>query len=308
MDKSPLVSIIIPTFNNADLITFAIESVLAQTYTNYEAIIIDNFSNDNTDDVVARYANVNPRIRYFKYNNQGLVGRARNYGVSQCTGSLIAFLDSDDVWMPDKLQFVVSRFNEDDGIDLICHWEKLRDMGTVTRDLIYGPVSEVTFKKLLFSENKLSPSAVTMKKALFEELSGFDPNIEVKYAEDYDFWLRMTRHGCRIEFIPEFLGEFRITGKNFGNNIDQQLISMRKIIDKHYKQMDNKTIYTDILYRKKIASVYMSQAWANFRADKKNDAYRLIFSGLSVWPFSIKSYISIILFLLNKDFKPKLKK
>ena len=186
-----------------------------------------------------------------------------------------------------------------------------------------------------------------MKKALFEKLSGFAEDREVIYAEDYDFWLRLTKHGCNIEILPEFLGEFRITGKNFGNNVDRQLLSMINIVIKHYSLLEKKTIYTNIMFKRKIADIYMSLAWASFRANtklrsivylrwqrrqllnvhnstpasfppcrlvillnttwykKKRQVFTHIFKGLSVWPFHIKSYASIILFLLNKDFKRK---
>ena len=98
---SPKVSIIIPTYNRADVITRALNSVLAQTETNYEVIIVDDASTDETKQIIESY--LDPRIRYLRHDKNKYAAAARNTGMEKATGQYIAFLDSDDEWVPTKL-------------------------------------------------------------------------------------------------------------------------------------------------------------------------------------------------------------
>ena len=108
--KSPLVSIIIPTYNRAGLIGETIQSVIAQTVSDWELIIVDDGSNDTTDEVIAQFAD--KRIQYHRIDHSGVIGKARNYGMRLSYGAYIAFLDSDDLWRPDKLEFQFSLLNQ----------------------------------------------------------------------------------------------------------------------------------------------------------------------------------------------------
>src|SRR3989338_2810117 len=98
----PIVSIVIPTYNRACDLERALKSVLAQTYSNWEALVVDNHSSDNTDDVVKSLND--SRLKLFKIHNDGVIAASRNAGVKHATGEYIAFLDSDDWWMPQKLE------------------------------------------------------------------------------------------------------------------------------------------------------------------------------------------------------------
>ncbi|MBA7530747.1 UDP-Glc:alpha-D-GlcNAc-diphosphoundecaprenol beta-1,3-glucosyltransferase WfgD [subsurface metagenome] len=100
--KQPLISVVMPTYNHGRFIGDAINSVLNQTYRNLELIIIDNFSEDNTEKIVTSYKD--DRIKYLKFKNNGVIASSRNYGIKHSRGEYIAFLDSDDVWLPEKLE------------------------------------------------------------------------------------------------------------------------------------------------------------------------------------------------------------
>ena len=102
MTERPLVSVIMPTYNQAAFIGEAIQSVLAQTYSDLELIVIDNYSSDSTRDVVASLRDA--RVRYFQFANQGVIAAGGNFGVRQARGEVLAFLDSDDAWLPNKLE------------------------------------------------------------------------------------------------------------------------------------------------------------------------------------------------------------
>ena len=101
-NTTPLVSVVIPTYNHARYLRRALQSVIDQTYTNWEVIVIDNYSKDSTDGVMASFTD--PRIVYLKIHNNGVIAASRNVGIRKAKGDWIAFLDSDDFWTADKLQ------------------------------------------------------------------------------------------------------------------------------------------------------------------------------------------------------------
>src|SRR3990172_8575884 len=118
---NPLVSVVIPTYNHARFLGRALQSVLDQTYTNWEAIVIDNHSQDNTDEIVDSFRD--PRIILLTIYNNGVIAASRNMGIRAAKGEWIAFLDSDDWWTPNKIQVCLEQIN--DKVDLVYHSLKL---------------------------------------------------------------------------------------------------------------------------------------------------------------------------------------
>ena len=114
---TPIVSIVIPTYNHANFINRSLKSVINQTFKNWEAIVIDNHSTDETEKILRGYTD--PRIRYLKINNDGIIAKSRNLGIEAAKGLWIAFLDSDDWWTEDKLEVCFNNINEK--VDFIYH-------------------------------------------------------------------------------------------------------------------------------------------------------------------------------------------
>ena len=117
MNEKPLVSVVIPTFNHAPLLKRALDSVVAQTYSDWEAIVVNNFSTDETIDVVNSFKD--DRIKLVNFKNNGIIAASRNQGIKLAQGKFVAFLDSDDNWYPKKLEKCVDRAML--GATLICH-------------------------------------------------------------------------------------------------------------------------------------------------------------------------------------------
>ena len=113
-----LVSVIMPTYNHGRYIGEAIDSVIAQSYSNWELIIVNNYSSDDTGTVVSSYTDT--RISIFNFSNSGIVARSRNYGISIARGAYVAFLDSDDIWLPRKLELQLSVLAAKREIDGVC--------------------------------------------------------------------------------------------------------------------------------------------------------------------------------------------
>ena len=181
----PHVSIIIPTYNRRALVCEAISTVLAQSWCDFELIVVDDGSTDGTAEAVQAFAGV----RYVWQPNRG-VSAARNYGVSCSTGELIAFLDSDDLWHLGKLEQQVTLFTHSSEVQ-ICQTDEiwLRNGVRVNPHHKHRKTGGDIFTRSL-ELCLVSPSAVMMQRTLFERMGGFDENLPA--CEDYDLWLRIS--------------------------------------------------------------------------------------------------------------------
>ena len=181
----PEVSVIIPTYNRRDFVREAIASVLTQTYQDFELIVVDDGSKDETQAVVREFSGV----RYVLQENRG-VSSARNRGVALSSGRLLAFLDSDDLWQPHKLAKQVAFFvSQPDA--RICQTEEiwLRNGVRVNpHNKHKKPTGDIFTRSLHLC--LVSPSAVMMRRDLFERMGGFDESLPA--CEDYDLWLRIA--------------------------------------------------------------------------------------------------------------------
>ena len=205
---SPQISVIIPTCNRAWTLANAIDSVLAQTLSPKEIIVVDDGSTDDTPDLLAAYGK---RIRVFTQPNQG-VSAARNLGIRHSTGDFIALLDSDDSWKPEKLACQMDFFFDHPDA-MICQTQEIwiRNGKRVNPMQKHAKPSGMIFE-LSLRRCLVSPSAVMMKKTVFDIKGMFNQNFAV--CEDYDLWLRISTD------IPIYLIDRPLTVK-YGGHDDQ---------------------------------------------------------------------------------------
>ena len=191
----PLVSVIIPTFNRARMLKAAIDSVLAQEYQNIELIVVDDDSTDTSAELLKTYGQ---DLTVISQKNAG-VSAARNAGIAAASGRYIAFLDSDDLWLPQKLTRQIQFFTLHPEV-LICQTEEIwmRDGRRVNPKLRHQKLSGMIFEPSLHL-CLVSPSAVMIRRSLFKEVGLFDESLPA--CEDYDLWLRVS---CRypVYLIP----------------------------------------------------------------------------------------------------------
>ena len=182
------ISVIIPVFNRSAVIGRAIESVLNQTYPAHQVIVVDDASTDETPRVLERYL---PRIRIIRLTQNRGVSAARNAGIRAATGDWIAFLDSDDQWLPEKLQMAVEFHREHPEYRIFQSEEIwIRNGRRVNPKKKHRKPQGWIFKPSL-ELCLISPSAVIIQHSLFEQVGLFDESLPV--CEDYDLWLRVTR-------------------------------------------------------------------------------------------------------------------
>jgi glycosyltransferase involved in cell wall biosynthesis len=201
----PAVTVIIPTFNRARFLAEAVDSVLSQDFQDLEIVVVDDGSTDETLDILQTY----PSVEVIRQHRQG-VSAARNAGIARAKGAFIAFLDSDDLWLPKKLSVQVDFFDHDLGA-LICQAEEIwiRNGVRVNPGRRHKKHSGMIFEPSL-ELCIVSPSAVMMKRRLFDEVGVFDETLPV--CEDYDLWLRIS---CRF---PVHLIETPLVVKRGGHS------------------------------------------------------------------------------------------
>ncbi len=231
--NNPKVSVIIPTYNRASDLKRALNSVLAQSFTDWEIIVVDNNSIDDTDAVVSAFND--QRISIHKVHNNGVIAISRNKGILEAKGEFLAFLDSDDWWITDKLRKAVNYLEQ--GNDLVYHdlWivEKVGKRNyrkTVgVRDLL-PPV----FDDLILHGNPIANSSVVVRAELLKEINGLSEDLQLIAAEDYDCWLRIALKSDRFACIPEVLG-FYWQGTTNSSNADRKSVNLLKLEELYFK-------------------------------------------------------------------------
>ena len=205
---SPLVSVIIPAYDVAKFIGEALNSALAQSFKDYEVIVVNDGSPD-TPELERTLAPYLPRIVYLKQENRG-VSAARNTGIKAARGSLIAFLDGDDVWLPNYLEVQVKRIQADPSIDVlypnvVMFGDSSPEDGEEFMTLCPSN-GEVTFERLLLQECNVSNCSIARKETIVRA-GMFDESL--RSVEDFDLWLRVIKGGGRIAYHRDVLARYR---------------------------------------------------------------------------------------------------
>lgn len=213
--KSKFVSVIIPNYNYGKFISASVESVLSQTYKNIEVIVVDDGSKDDSLEILKRFGN---KIRVVQQKNSG-VSAARNHGVSLSNGDLIAFLDADDIWLPEKLERQIEKFNADSEVGLVhCSMILIDQENKPIGENNNGQEGWVSEDFLRFESGVVvgAGSTALVKRQIFDEVGGFD--LRLSTAADWDFCYRVSRK-YKLGFVTEPLVLYRMHTTNMHGNI-----------------------------------------------------------------------------------------
>jgi glycosyltransferase involved in cell wall biosynthesis len=188
-DNNSLISIITPCYNSAKYISQTIESVLAQTFQNWEMLIIDDCSIDGSDEIINQYCNNDTRIKYYRTESpSGSPTIPRNIGIKNAQGRYIAFLDSDDMWLPTKLENQIQQFDNDNIVIVFSYYEKINESGIRKNRIVTSP-SSVAYKDLL------KGNCIGFLTAMYDTVKVGKIYFNSIGHEDYVYWLSILRSG-----------------------------------------------------------------------------------------------------------------
>ena len=293
MSHLPVITVVIPTYNHAHFLGDALDSLCAQTYTKWEAIVVNNFSDDNTIVVVESYKD--PRIILENFSNNGVIAASRNRGIVLSRGKYIAFLDSDDTWYPTKLARCMEQFAED--IDLVCHG--LRWFGDQKRDVLCGPRQAATFDALVYKGCSITTSAAVVLKERLEVAGCFSENLEIVTAEDYHLWIKLAQAGAKMHFIMEILGGYRVHSCNQSGSVLRHMNAILYVVEQFIPDKSSWGFKTRIRVNWRYSIAYYGAGRLMQNNKQHAKALPLLFHAILYSPFFIKGYYAIFLGLVG---------
>jgi len=226
-----LVSVVIPTHNRAHLLGRAVSSVLGQSYGNFELIVVDDASTDNTADVIRDFHD--ERIRYLRHDSNLGAPAARNTGITNARGYYIGLLDDDDKWHPQKLEKQIRKFTEvSERTGLVyCGHEVRSQDGALLRT--YFPQERGNLQvRLLLGTTIGSPTPLILKSC-FSKTSLFDVNL--KSCQDWDMWKRISEH-YDFDFVPEVLAIVYEHGRQISSDFSSMIPGRTRMVEKHLSE------------------------------------------------------------------------
>lgn len=291
MEKLPLVSVIIPTYNREHLIGRSIRSVLNQTYKEFEVIVVDDGSTDNTMNVVSSFND--PRIRYIRHENNLGGAIARNTGITASRGEYIAFQDSDDEWLSEKLEKQMQIFNTAPGDVNIVYSAFIR---VTDCSALFIPPNIVAKKDgyilaQLLKGSFISTQTVILKKECFEKVGLFDNNLP--RLQDWELFIRISK--CfKFGYLSEPLVIAYVQKDSISSNKKAYIEAYISIVDKHLDEFSKNNIA--------LAETYCHIGMELFSTGNKKRGKEYMLKALKIRPLKIKYLIVIILSSLGMNF------
>ncbi|MCR8915829.1 glycosyltransferase [Marinobacter panjinensis] len=279
MESNPLVTVITPTYNRADFLPEAIDGVLAQTFGDFELIVVDDGSTDNSSEILADYEAKDSRVRIFRQENQGQ-SVARNRALAEARGEYICFLDSDNYWPPEKLQQQVALFDEHPEVDVIYG-----DTITIDENGVELTRHNMTrysghIAKWMLRDNCVSMNTAMARRKCFDDMGGMSGQRRV--ADDYDLWLKFSAQ-FQFLYVPEFWAYYRVMDDQISSDKTARFASNEAIIH------DFRRSYPDAVSEEEFnagfAVFYVRKARYLAAVGRKKEAFRELYKALRHRPF-----------------------
>lgn len=231
----PTVSVIIPTYKHCDFVRTTLDSVFAQTFADYEVIVVNDGSPDNTAEVL-RPLTDSGRIRYIAQENQGQ-GAARNRGLAEAQGEFVAFLDDDDLWPPDKLEWQVAALRRHPDAGMVAGPADMIDAATgqCVSQMPFFP--EITVEILFQGNPFVSPGQTLVRAELLKRLNGL--SAEIWGADDWDLWFRVAKNS-RIFMEDRVALFYQIHPGNASGQMKRMLDNACLVVKIHLREVDPK--------------------------------------------------------------------
>lgn len=269
----PKVSVVTPAYNAMKYLPATLESILQQTFTDFEVLIVDDGSTDN----IVQWATglVDPRVRFFSQANQG-VSVARNTAIAHAQGEYVAFLDADDLWEPTKLAKQVRCLDENPEVGLVHSWMVFIDeQGNSTGRVMKHNVEGYAWKEIVQS-NKIACLSVMVRRCCFDAVGAFDPSLRA--IEDWDLWIRIANR-YMIAVIKEPLAYYRQVPLSISKNCQVMEQSFNQVIEKAFQPASPSVQY---LKNYSYVYAYLCLAWKALQSVNKDYKLAIHYRSLAV--------------------------
>jgi glycosyltransferase involved in cell wall biosynthesis len=289
------VSVIIPTFNRAQFLRLAIESVLSQTFQDFDIVVVDDESKDDTQEVVRSFGD--DRIKYIRHDAARGGSAARNTGITNSDSKYIAFLDDDDEWLPEKLEMQVDLLEKSRskvGAVYTGHLVVDNNSGKILRE--WTPKRRGNIYNDMFSRNWISTaSSLLLRRDCFNKAGLFDENLPS--FQDYDLWIRISKD-FDFEYIDKPLVKYRIHGNKIWTNLEALNKGMELMLKKYGDSPEFKKNYSNYYLSLGVNYCYKGNA------KKGREAF---LKAIKLYPFEIRYYFNLLLSIFGATTFTKLK-
>ncbi|MBP6513136.1 MAG: glycosyltransferase [Bacteroidia bacterium] len=264
-DLNELVSVIIPVYNGEKFVAASIESVLKQTYSPIDIIVINDGSTDGTQEILNQFGS---KIIVIQQKNAGQAD-ARNHGLTIAKGKYIALLDSDDLFVPEKIEKQIS-FLKKGNLDMVCtNFETIDASNKKLKDISAPHFHSTNALTTFITGNFICTSTLLFKKEWIQKVGNFD--INMKGAEDGDLWFRMLVNGARLEVIHEALVKYRVHAENFSGRFSHMNQFRALANRKQYQLLKEKMLFSSVDDKLFLASAYANQLTYEVAVEVLND-------------------------------------
>lgn len=295
VDRVPALSIVMPTYNSANTVREALASVEAQTFRDFEVIVVDDASTDGTPALLQTgYAGV-PGRRLIALSENGGPARSRNRGIREARAEWVAFLDSDDLWTPRRLELQMRLAQQHPGVVMFCGRPA---PFRVDEDAIeesherhgrWGVEGDrfLTLEELS-EHNPIATSTVLVRRDVLEKLGGFDP--QFRGPEDYDLWLRIAAAG-KVYYSSEVLSRYRYGELSLSTDDRRFLPQVLRVLEKAYAP--GGALHGMGGKRRAFSYQYLSASWMAAEQRHLGRAWRLLGLAVYMWPWNYGKYCAL---------------
>jgi glycosyltransferase involved in cell wall biosynthesis len=284
---------VIPTYNRAELVERAVHSVLSQTYSDLEVIVVDDASTDDTRDEIKALQDIDHRVRYFRHDRNRGAQTARNTGIQAAKGEYVAFLDSDNEWLNEKLQRQAALFSNkaDSPGAVYCGFWRVSANGSILAE--YIPRYRGLVYKQALGEWLTDTSTLVVRKDILEKIHGFDEN--VRAYQEWDLCIRLARE-CKFDFVPECLTLYHEhTSPSISKDILKDANCYLGVVETYREEILREC------GRRTLGEHYLKTGRLFVRADQFELSRAYFLKSIQYDPLNIKAMIHFGASLLGKD-------
>ncbi len=275
----PIVSVIIPCHNQGRFVGCTIDSVIAQTVQDWEAIIVDDGSTDDSAAVVSAYDD--PRIRYIYQENLG-ASAARNTGILASRGKYLAFLDADDEWRPEFLERCLQVLEKNTSVaGVYARTQYMDESGALLPVIAGGPQNPEALRRSIWEGGQFPIHSALVRRDVVHEIGLFDEGL--KTVNDWDFWIRVVRDHD-LYAIPEVLAHYRVTANSLTTMTVHKLSNRMTVLRKHLGPLEGESGSCPTEKRRAYSFAFRATGLEHIQAGESEQGWQLIRQAVIVWP------------------------